>query len=119
MREISVLVGAAATALMASTAQGASTTSLAAECQRITPSGYVCALGRVIDDHTILVLDTTQQLPTDRPAVWASKAAENYRLVPGLDGYAGRLVMVGGIWTNDALFHARLLMVPAYHHPSH
>lgn len=114
MRRIPLFVGIAAAALMASSAQSASTTSLRDECQRIARPGDVCVLGRVTNDQTLLALVTTQDLPIERPAVWASDASEPYRRIPGLDRFTGRLVMVSGYWTNGALFHARVLMVPTY-----
>ena len=119
MRGISVLVGLGAAAFMASTAQGASTTSLRAECERIAPPGHACFLGKVMSDHTLLVLDSTQELPTDRPSVWASKPAEDYRRIPALDRYMDRLVMVSADWTDGALYYGRLLMVPTYTRRKH
>jgi hypothetical protein len=119
MRGISFLVGMAAAAFMASAARSASTTSLVAECQRIVPPRHACVLGRVMNDHTILVLVTTLDLPTDRPAVWASKAAASYRRIPALDRYAGMLVMVSGDWSDGALFDGRLLMIPTYTRRKH
>ena len=116
MRRIPFFVGMATAAFMASAAQSASTTSLRDECQRIGRPGDVCVLGRVMDDHTLMALVTTQDLPIDRPAVWASEASEPYRRIPALDRFTGRLVMVSGYWTNGALFHGRVLMVPTYAH---
>jgi hypothetical protein len=69
-----------------------------------------------MDDHNLVVLVTTRDLPSDRTSVWASKASENYRPIPALEQYAGRLVLVSGNLSNGALFGGRLLMVPTYMH---
>jgi hypothetical protein len=115
MRWISGLVGMAALALTASAAQSASPTSLVAECQRIIPKGHPwCVLGRVVDNHTLQVLISSQDLPGERVNVWESEAAENYRPMPTLGIYTGKMVMVSGYLAKGALFHARLLLVPAY-----